>query len=199
MFEDKKEFPWRIPIVIILAIVVLAGGIYVGFKSKDKNISKNINSEQNKEETTDKEIFNLSEDCEIWVEKILEDGTPSKEAPVMIGTIPKDLVGKPKEDITKYLSIKYPDKSIKKLDTYEITLQEKETFNDSSKANQFAIMDNKGLLNVYKYNENGDRELIENTEIETQSLPKKVQDEVKAGIFAKSQDEIYSKLEDFGS
>ncbi|EQK48126.1 hypothetical protein [Paraclostridium bifermentans] len=199
MFEKKKEFPWRIPIVIILGIVVLAGGIYVGFKSTNENISKKTNSEQKKEETTAKEIFNLSEDCEIWVEKTLEDGTPSKEAPTMIGTIPKDLIGKSKEDITKYLSTKYPNRSIKKLDTYEITLQERETFNDTSKANQFAIVDNKGLLNVYKYNEKGDREFIENTEIETESLPKKVQEEVKSGIFAKSQDEIYSKLEDFGS
>ncbi|GAA0710746.1 hypothetical protein GCM10008904_22650 [Paraclostridium ghonii] len=199
MFEKKKEFPWRIPIVIILGIVVLAGGIYVGFKSTDKNISKKSNLEQKKEETSAKETFKLSEDCEIWVEKTLEDGKPSKEAPTMIGTIPKDLVGKSKDEITKYLSTKYPNKSIKKLDTYEITLQENEIFNDVSKANQFAIIDNKGVLNVYKYNEKGNRELVENTEIETESLPKKVQEEVKSGIFAKSQEEIYSKLEDFGS
>ncbi|WP_250674032.1 BofC C-terminal domain-containing protein [Paraclostridium ghonii] len=199
MFEKKKEFPWRIPIVIILGIVVLAGGIYVGFKSTDKNISKKGNLEQKKEETSAKETFKLSEDCEIWVEKTLEDGKPSKEAPTMIGTIPKDLVGKSKDEITKYLSTKYPNKSIKKLDTYEITLQENEIFNDVSKANQFAIIDNKGVLNVYKYNEKGNRELVENTEIETESLPKKVQEEVKSGIFAKSQEEIYSKLEDFGS
>lgn len=199
MFEKKKEFPWRIPIVIILGIVVLAGGIYVGFKSTNENISKKSNLEQEKEESSAKETFKLSEDCEIWVEKTLEDGTPGKEAPTMVGTIPKDLVGKSKDEITKYLSTKYPNRIIKKLDTYEITLQESETFNDVSKANQFAIVDNKGVLNVYKYNEKGDRELVESTEIETESLPKKVQEEVKSGIFAKSQDEIYLKLEDFGS
>ena len=198
MFEKKKEFPWRIPIVILLGIVVLAGGIYVGFKGKDYFFTKKTNQEQSKEVST-KEIFNLSEDCEIWVEKTLEDGTPSEEAPTMISTIPKELVGKSKDYITSYLSSKYPDKNIKKIDTYEITLQEKESFNDRTKANKFAIIDNKGYLNIYKYDNKGNRIFIEGTEVETSSLPKKVQEEVKTGIYANSEEEIYERLEDFGS
>ena len=67
------------------------------------------------------------------------------------------------------------------------------------KANQFVIEDKKGIIVVCKYNGNGDREILENTDIETESLPKKVQEEVKVGISATTQDEIYSKLEDFGS
>lgn len=198
MFEEKKEFPWRIPIIIVLGIVILAGGIYVGFKGKDYFITKKNNKEQSEEITT-KETFNLSEDCEIWVEKVLEDGTPSEESPTMISTIPKDLIGKSKEYITSYLQKKYPNKIIKKIDTYEIKLQEKENFNDLSKANKFVIIDNKGYLNIYKYDNKGNRTFLENTEVETSSLPKKVQEEIKNGIYANSEEEIYERLEDFGS
>lgn len=199
MFEKKKEFPWRIPIMIVLGIAVLAGGIYVGFKTSDEVISKDKDTKPKKEEERVKDTFKLSKDCEIWVEKTFEDGTASNEPPTMIGTIPSELIGKSKNEITKYLTTKYPNRTIKKLDKYEITLQEKENFNDPKKANQFVIEDKKGIIVVCKYNGNGDREILESTDIETESLPKKVQEEVKVGISATTQDEIYSKLEDFGS
>ncbi|MEG2246176.1 MAG: hypothetical protein RSC24_17295 [Clostridium sp.] len=199
MFEKKKEFPWRIPIMITIGIAVLAGGIYVGFNTSDEDISKKSNVESKKEAETVKDTFNLSEDCEIWVEKVFEDGTPSNESPMMIGTIPNELIGKSKDEITDYLTNKYPNRTIKQLDKYEITLTEKENFNDPGKANQFSIEDKQGLIIVCKYNDKGERELLENTQIETQSLPKTVQEAVKAGICASTQDEIYSKLEDFGS
>lgn len=198
MFEKKKEFPWRIPIMIVLGIAVLAGGIYVGFKTSDEVISKDKDTKPREEEIV-KDTFKLSKDCEIWVEKTFEDGTASNEPPTMIGTIPSELIGKSKDEIIKYLTTKYPNRTIKKLDKYEITLQEKENFNDPKKANQFVIEDKKGIIVVCKYNGNGDREILENTDIETESLPKKVQEEVKVGISATTQDEIYSKLEDFGS
>ena len=40
---------------------------------------------------------------------------------------------------------------------------------------------------------------ITHINLETESLPKSVQDEVKLGIVVDSEDEVYSKLEDFGS
>ena len=49
------------------------------------------------------------------------------------------------------------------------------------------------------FDENGNRNVHESTQIETESLPKSVQDEVKLGIVVDSEDEVYSKLEDFGS
>jgi hypothetical protein len=199
MFEKKKEFPWRIPIMIVIGIAVLAGGIYVGFKTPDEDISKNKKLESKQDEEVVKDTFKLSEDCEIWVEKVSEDGTASNEPATMIGTVPKELIDKSKDEITTYLTNKYPNRTIKRLDKYEITLLEKETFNDPEKANQFVIEDNKGIIVVCKYNDSGDREMLENTDIETESLPKKVQEELKVGISAKTQDEVYSKLEDFGS
>lgn len=199
MFEKKKEFPWRIPIMILVGILVLAGGIYVGFKTTDNNISKKSEVELKKDKEKVKDTFNLSEDCEIWVEKAYEDGTSSEETPTMIGTVPSELIGKSKDEISTYLKTKYPDKTIKKLDKYEITLLEKETFKDVSKANQFSIEDKKGFIIVCQYDKDGNRKLLEETQIETQSLPKTVQEKLKLGICSENKDEIYSILEDFGS
>ncbi|CEK36005.1 Uncharacterised protein [[Clostridium] sordellii] len=199
MFEKKKEFPWRIPIMILVGILVLAGGIYVGFKTTDNNISKKSEVGLKKDKEKVKDTFNLSEDCEIWVEKTYEDGTSSEETPTMIGTVPSELIGKSKDEISTYLKTKYPDKTIKKLDKYEITLLEKETFKDVSKANQFSIEDKKGLIIVCQYDKDGNRKLLEETQIETQSLPKTVQEKLKLGICSGNKDEIYSILEDFGS
>ena len=117
MFEKKKEFPWRIPIMILVGILVLAGGIYVGFKTTDNNISKKgeVELKKDKDKEKVKDTFNLSEDCEIWVEKTYEDGTSSEETPTMIGTVPSELIGKSKDEISTYLKTKYPDKTIKKI------------------------------------------------------------------------------------
>lgn len=199
MFEKKKEFPWRIPIMILVGVLVLAGGIYVGLATENKNESKkeDVAVTQPKEKT--KDVFELSESCEIWVEKVLEDGTISDDGPMMIGSIPNDLIGKSKDEITDYLKEKYPDRQVKSIDKYEITLIEQVTFNDPSRANKFSIEDEKGFICVYRYDNKGNRKLHENTQIETESLPKSVQKEVKSGIVVNSEDEVYSKLEDFGS
>ena len=93
----------------------------------------------------------------------------------------------------------WPFETVKSIDEYEITLVEQATSNDISRANKFSIQDDKGFICVYKYDENGNRNVHESTQIETESLPKSVQDEVKLGIVVDSEDEVYSKLEDFGS
>ena len=56
-----------------------------------------------------------------------------------------------------------------------------------------------GFIGLYKYNANGNRELIENTEIKLDSLPQSVQEEVQKGVLVDTQDDTYSKLESFGS
>ncbi|MGL5751784.1 MAG: BofC C-terminal domain-containing protein [Paraclostridium sp.] len=203
MFEKKKEFPWRIPIMILVGVLVLAGGIYVGSKTIDRESDKQSNVEVMKEKEKQKEPskleFELSENCEIWVEKVMEDGTVSEDGPMMIGSVPKDLIGKSEDEIIDYLTEKYPDRQVKEVDKYEITLEEKITFKDSSRANKFSIEENKGFICIYKYDDNGERSLLENTQIAIASLPQIAQDELKSGIVVETQNDVYSKLEDFGS
>ena len=85
MFEKKKEFSWKIPTLVLLGVVVLSCGIGIGVKVRETQQSRQMT----KANTQYKEVFNLNEDCEIWVQgQITSSGT--YESPKMIGTIPKD-------------------------------------------------------------------------------------------------------------
>ncbi|MBP3928594.1 MAG: hypothetical protein J6D47_03360 [Peptostreptococcaceae bacterium] len=198
MFENKKEFPWRIPIMILLGVLVLAGGIYVGL-STTKDVANKENSETTNSKEKSKEVFELSEDCLIWVETLQEDGTISDDGLTMIGNIPNELMGKSKNEITAYLTKKYPNRTVKSIDEYEITLVEQATSNDISRANKFSIQDDKGHVYVYKYDENGNRSIHKKTDIETEMIPEPDRSKIKAGIVVNSEDEVYSNLESFGS
>ena len=144
-----------------------------------------------------KEVFNLNEDCEIWVQgQVTSKGT--YESPKMIGTIPKDLLNKSKDEIVAYFKEKYPNKEIASMNQYEIILgnaQKKEP----SKANKYSIEEKDGFIYVYKYDKEGTKSQVEKTDISVDSLPKSVQEELTSGILVDNEDDAYSKLENFGS
>jgi hypothetical protein len=197
MFE-KRRFPWHIPVIAIIGILVLASGVYIGLKSgKDNNSTTEVVAKidrNNKESAMD-----ISEECEIWVVKQYPDGTPVEEGGgTMVGLIPKDLIGKSKNDISAYLLSEYPDRKIEKMSKYEILLVE--TINDQTQTKgKYSIEELDSYIVVYKHGENSEKEILEKTDIHLDSLPKSSQDEIKQGIFVNSEDEAYSKLEDFGS
>ena len=56
-----------------------------------------------------------------------------------------------------------------------------------------------GYISVFKYDKKGQKELVEKTSIQIESLPKSVQDEVKDVIVVENEEEAYSRLEDLGS
>ena len=60
MFEEKKSFPWKIPAIIMVCVLVLGGGIYIGVKSRVNNES--INKLANVDESKDiaSEAFKFS-------------------------------------------------------------------------------------------------------------------------------------------
>ena len=35
MFEEKKSFPWKIPALVLVCVLVLSSGIYIGIKSRN--------------------------------------------------------------------------------------------------------------------------------------------------------------------
>lgn len=200
MFEKKEPFQWKIPILILTGILVLTGGIYIGIKTRKVEEKSAFNNETiNKENEKTKDAFGLSESCEIWMYKRSEEGSLIDSEPSMIGIVPKELLDKTKEEIRAYLSEQYPDKEIDSITQHEIVLSEKETLNDTSKSNKYSLEVENGFIGLYKYNANGNRELIENTEIKLDSLPQSVQEEVQKGVLVDTQDDAYSKLESFGS
>ena len=193
MFENQKKFPWKKQALIFLGVMVLIGGIGLGVKIKDTQEARLAKQEMN----SSKEVFKLNKECEIWVQcQITSSG--SYESPKMLGTIPKDLLDKSKEEITAYFKEKYPNKEIVSMNQYEIILcnsQDKEP----AKANKYSIEEKDGFIYVYKYDKEGNKSKLEKTEISVNSLPKSVQEEVSSGIIVDTEDDAYSRLENFES
>ena len=186
MFERKEPFQWKTPILILTGILVLSGGIYVGIKTRKIEEKPAFNNE-------------LSENCEIWLYNRSEEGSLINSDPSMIGIVPEELLDKTKEEIRTYLSEKYPDKEIDSITQHEIVLSEKAPLNDVSRSNKYSLEVEDGFIGLYKYDINGKRELIENTEIKLDSLPQSVQEEIQKGVVVDTQDDAYSRLESFGS
>ena len=200
MFEKKEPFNWKPAVLILTGVVVLSGGIYLGIKTRNVD-TEQVNAQQQIEKPVKeiKEVFELSKDCEIWVEKKNEDGSKSEKSSVMIGTIDSALLNKSEGEITDYLKDKYPNREIESIGKYEIILSEVVETNDPSKSNKYSLEADGEYIGLYKYDSSGNRELIEKTQIRIDSLPKTVQEEIQKGVVINSQDEAYSKLEDFGS
>ena len=199
MFENKEPFQWKIPVLILVGVLELSSGINIGVKTRNLGNEKN---KANAEETVDKdskEVFELMESCEIWVEKKSEDGSLVEGQSMMIGTVPKELLNKSEEEIKAFLADKYPERNIESIQKSKIVLSENTKVNDPSKANKYSLEGCDGFVALYKYDESGNKSLIEKTQIHVDVLPKAVQDELKEGILLESEDEAYSKLENFGS
>lgn len=203
MFEKREPFPWRIPVLILVGVAVLSGGIYLGVKSINNETKANeaTTTQTNKKDNT-KEVFALSKDCEVWLHKKNTDGSESDKSPVMIGTIDEELLDMTKEEIIAYLNDKYPDREVENISKYEITLSEKSDSKnsaDESKINKYCLEPDNEYLALYRYDEEGSKELVEKTEIRIDSLPSAIQDDVKKGITVDTEEEAYSQLESLGS
>ncbi|MGL5314684.1 MAG: hypothetical protein ACRC92_15645 [Peptostreptococcaceae bacterium] len=200
MFEKKDPFPWKIPVLILTGIVVLSSGIYIGVKTIDKSKDKISETQQiNTNKETVKDAFGLNKNCEIWLQKKNSDGSDSESAPVMLGSVPTELLDKTKEEILAYFKEKYPERSVESITQYEIVLSQTEAQNDITRKNKYSLEVDNEFIGLYKYDANGKRELVENTQIEIDSLPQIAQEEIQKGIIVNTEDEAYSKLEDFGS
>lgn len=199
MFEKKTPFPWKIPLLILTGILVLSSGIYIGVKTNNSNDNDLNIKEVSTEKETVKNVFKLNENCEIWLKKNSSGGSNSESSLVMLGSIPSDLLNKTKEEITAYLNEKYPDREIESITQYEIVLSEKEVYNDISKKNKYSLEVSNQYIGIYKYDSNGQREVIEDTQIKIDSLPQIAQEEIQKGILVDSEDEAYSKLGELSS
>lgn len=199
MFEKKTPFPWKIPVLILTGILVLSSGIYIGVKTNNSNDNDLNIKEVSTEKETVKNVFKLNENCEIWLKKNSLGDSNSESSLVMLGSIPSDLLNKTKEEITAYLNEKYPDREIESITQYEIVLSEKEVYNDISKKNKYSLEVSNQYIGIYKYDSNGQREVIEDTQIKMDSLPQLAQEEIQKGILVESQDEAYSKLGELSS
>ena len=193
MFEKKKEFSWKVPTLVLLGVIVLACGIGIGVQVRETQQARQVLQAK----TESKEVFNLNEDCEIWVQgQITSSGT--YESPKMLGTIPKDLLNKSKDEIVSYFKDKYPNKEIASMNQYEIIVCNAQS-KEPSKENKYSIEEKDGFVYVYKYDKDGTKTELEKTDISVDSLPKSVQNEISSGILVDSEDDAYTRLENFES
>lgn len=188
--KKMDNYRWIIPSLIALGVILLSGGIFIGVKgyqtleaSNNKINSQNISSEQ---------IFKLDEYCQIWFQD-------DDEVPVMLGKATSDLFNKTEAQIKSTLKQKYPDKEVSVMNKYQIILKTSNDSVDLSKSNKYTLESEDGYITVFKYDKNGKKELIEKTSIQINSLPKSAQQEIKQTIVLDSEDDAYSRLEDFGS
>lgn len=191
MFEKKKKFSWKIPVLVLVGVLVVGSGVFMGWKVK------NSLQASNNQQTASKDVFELNEDCEIWVQgQITSNG--SYKSPKMLGTIPKSLLNKTKDEIVAYFKEKYPSKDIVSMDESEIILCNSQS-KEPAKANKYSIEGKNGVVYLYKYDKEGGKKQIEKTDISIESLPKSVQEELSSGILLDDEDDAYSRLENFES
>ena len=193
MFEKKKEFSWKVPTLVLLGVIVLACGVGIGIQVRETQQAR----QSLQAKTESKEVFSLNEDCEIWVQGQIT-GSGTYESPKMLGTIPKDLLDKSKDEIVSYFKEKYPNKEIASMNQYEIILCNAQA-KEPSKANKYSIEEKDGFVYVYKYDKDGVKTELEKTDISVDSLPKSVQEELSSGILVNSEDDAYTRLENFES
>lgn len=193
MFEKKKEFSWKVPTLVLLGVIVLACGVGIGIQVRETQQARQALQAK----TESKEVFNLNKDCEIWVQgQITSSG--AYESPKMLGTIPRDLLDKSKDEIVSYFKDKYPNKEIASMNQYEIILCNAQA-KEPSKANKYSIEEKDGFVYVYKYDKDGVKTELEKTDISVDSLPRSVQEELSSGILVNSEDDAYTRLENFES
>lgn len=193
MFEKKKEFSWKIPTLVLLGVIVLVCGVGIGIQVRETQQARQALQAK----TESKEVFSLNKDCEIWVQGQIT-GSGTYESPKMLGTIPKDLLDKSKDEIVSYFKDKYPNKEIASMNQYEIILCNSQA-KEPSKANKYSIEEKDGFVYVYKYDKDGVKTELEKTDISADSLPKSVQEELSSGILVNSEDDAYTRLENFES
>ncbi|MGO0902626.1 hypothetical protein ACYZFO_14105 [Clostridioides difficile] len=209
MFEKKKKelFPWKISALILVGVFVLSSGVYIGTRLKHNGVQTGevVSTSANMNEKS-KEAFGLNKNCEVWLQSEGENETNYKRTLTMAEIVPESLLDKTKSEIVSYFKKEYPSKEIKSMDKNEIVLVESkysdtkdvQAMNATIKG-KYTIENDNGNIALYKYDNSGNKTLVEKTKIRIDSLPKTVQDEIKKGVVMDTEEDAYSRLEDFAS
>lgn len=188
--KKMDNYRWIIPSLVALGVILLSGGIFIGVKSYQTLEASN--NKINSENLSSDQKFKLDEYCQIWFQD-------DDEVPVMLGKVTDDLLNKTEAEIKSALEEKYPGKEVSTMNKYQIILKTSNDNIDLSKSNKYTLENEDGYITVFKYDKNGKKELIEKTSIQINSLPKSVQQELKQSVVLDSEEDAYSRLEDFGS
>ncbi len=195
MFEKREPFNWKMPATIVLGIVVLLTGIYVGIKSIDSKEVVENNKPTKVEKETEKEAFLLNKNCEIVINTKDDSNTITVSTKRI--SAPSELFNKTEDEIRAYIEENYPNTKIESITQGEILLSELAPYVNKDRVNKYSIEVENGLIGIYKYDINGKRSLVTQTDQKIDILSQKLQQEIQLGITADSIEEIESILDSY--
>ncbi len=215
ILDATERISFKSVVVLACGVVSLVSGIIIGTNYvKDDELATEASNlvlevstageygPEIDEDELAKEVFSLNEDCEIWIQDVVISEGNIENRGMMVGVVPEELLNMSYAEIVGYFEEKYPSKIIETMNTYEIVLVEKDDLTseiDSSKAGKYSIEEDNGYICVYIYDDLGVPSLVEQTTILTSLLPDSAREELQLGIFADTEDEIYSILETYDS
>ncbi|MBM7613874.1 BofC C-terminal domain-containing protein [Alkaliphilus hydrothermalis] len=106
----------------------------------------------------------------------------------------ENMVGLKEGEFKDYAADQFKEWQVVRFSGEEVVLYQ---MKDQYCPNHFLVMEDNGYIAIYQYNENGDKILVEKTQIPTSSLPKMDQDKLKYGIPLPTREKVDQLLEDY--
>lgn len=186
-------------IFLICAIIVFLGAFFYfrNYNRVNENQQKSIIDEKeivdNRNESVNETIkvnstnIVISPNCTITMQKVYLKCNHTLEEKIIV---PDEVVNMNLEELKLY----YNDWKVEKFSPTEVVLSK--TFSDS--CNQHYILKTKDdFLTIYRENDNGELEEIEQTEIFVDFLPEQDKESLQNGIKAVGKSELNAILEDY--
>ncbi|MCT4509871.1 MAG: hypothetical protein N4A48_14150 [Tepidibacter sp.] len=199
MFEKKRSS--KIPILLI-AILTLVGGFYMGkvLEKEDRGepVTKTVVAEERKKEKNVKiEVINKKDDVLVDKNTVLKITTKYDKCghvQTKEKTASKEIIGLSETEFKEYMKKNYSKFKLLSFKSEEINLlKEINSYCDK----HYEIGEDNGYIVIYKYDENGNKNLVEKTQSSISSLPSVDQEQIKSGLILNSLDELNERLEDF--
>jgi len=198
MFEKKRSS--KIPILLI-AILTLAGGFYMGkiLEKEDRNtpVTKTVQAEEEKK--VEIEVVNKKDEILVDKNAVLKITTKYDKCEHVETTenpVSKDIIGLSEAEFKEYMKKNYSKLKLLSFKSKEINLlKEINSYCDK----HYEIGEDNGYIIIYKYDEKGNKNIVEKTEFSTTALPSIDQEQIKSGLILNSLEELNERLEDFGS
>ena len=191
--------------IIIVFVVGISLGMYYSNNQKDEKVVenkkvidsiqdvviKNVQAENKEKETI--ETISNEEKISPYAKMIVEKKfAKCGHTTVKTLDVPKEIVNLTKKEIEeKYTGWEVKDFSKEQFTLYRVI--------EANCDDHFVLKENDGYITVYNELTDEISNLIEKTDIQVDSLPKSVQKEVSTGILLDTEDEAYSRLENFES
>ncbi|WP_099187750.1 hypothetical protein [Tepidibacter mesophilus] len=198
MFEKKRSS--KIPILLI-AILTLVGGFYMGkiLEKEDRGtpVTKTVQAEEEKKI----EVKAINKKDEVLVDKgavikITTKYNKCEHVETTENPVSKDVIGLSELEFKEYMKKKYSKFKLLSFNSKEINLlKEIDSYCDK----HYEIGEDNGYIVIYKYDEKGNKNVVEKTEFSISALPSIDQEQIKSGLILNSLEELNERLEDFGS